>query len=119
MADKVKAAASIDEYIASFPDDVQKRLRQIRKTIRKAAPSAIEKISWAMPTFWQKENLIHFAAMKNHIGIYPGAEGVEAFTSELVDYKTTKGAIQLPNGKPLPLDLIDRIVRFRVKSVSE
>jgi uncharacterized protein YdhG (YjbR/CyaY superfamily) len=106
---------TIDQYIALYDGDVKKRLTALRKTIHKAAPDAIEKISWSMPTFWQGENLIHFAAAKHHIGIYPGAEGVEAFLGELEDYKTSKGAIQLPNDKPLPLDLVARITRFRVE----
>ena len=105
----------IDAYIAQYPKEMQKRLTQIRKTIKKAAPKAIEKISWAMPTFWQKGNLIHFAVMKNHIGLYPGADGVKAFTEELEQFKTTKGGIQLPHDKELPLDLISRITEFRVK----
>ena len=106
---------TIDEYIAQFPKETQKRLRKIRAVIRKAAPKAVEKISWGMPTFWQGKNLIHFAAMKNHIGLYPGAEGVVAFAKELEGYKTSKGAIQLPNDKELPLDLITRITGFRVQ----
>ena len=114
MTDKI---SNIDEYIAQFPKETQKRLRQIRKTIRKAAPEAVEKISWSMPTFWQGKNLIHFAAMKNHIGLYPGAEGVAAFAGELEGYKTSKGAIQLPNDEELPLDLIAKITSFRVEQV--
>jgi uncharacterized protein YdhG (YjbR/CyaY superfamily) len=118
MADTVKPC-NIDEYIALCPLDIQERLVQIRETIRKAAPKAVEKISWAMPTFWQKENLIHFAAQKKHIGLYPGAEGVAAFADELKEYKTTKGAIQLPNNKELPLDLIAKITRLRVKKAEK
>jgi uncharacterized protein YdhG (YjbR/CyaY superfamily) len=108
----------IDAYILQFPADMQKRLTRIRKTIRKAAPKALEKISWSIPTFWQKKNLIHFAAYKNHIGIYPGPEAIEAFAPELGAYKTTKGAIQLPNDKELPLDLIEKITLFRVQQCS-
>jgi uncharacterized protein YdhG (YjbR/CyaY superfamily) len=110
---------TIDEYIALYPPDIQKRLIQIRETIRKAAPKAIEKISWAMPTFWQKENLIFFAAQKRHIGLYPGAEGVAAFANELKEYKTSKGTIQLPYNKDLPLDLIAKITKFRVKKAEK
>ena len=105
----------IDAYIAQYPKEMQKRLALIRKTIKKAAPKAIEKISWGMPTFWQKGNLIHFAMAKSHIGLYPGVEGVAAFAEELSEYKTSKGAIQLPHAKELPLDLISRITQFRVK----
>ena len=112
MTEKI---TTIDEYIAQFPREIQKRLTQIRKTVRKAAPDAIEKISWGMPTFWQNENLIHFAVMKNHIGLYPGADGVAAFAKKLKGFKTTKGGIQLPHDKELPLELITKITRFRVQ----
>ena len=114
MADKPSIPNTIDEYVAQFPKEIQKRLKQIRTAIKKAAPKAVEKISWGMPTFWQGENLIHFAAAKNHIGLYPGAEGVAAFTKELEGYKTSKGGIQLPHDKDLPLDLIAKITGFRV-----
>ena len=107
---------TIDDYIAAFPDDMQKILKKIRKTIRKAAPGATEKISWGMPTFHQGENLVHFALMKKHIGFYPGAEGVAAFAGELGDYKTSKGAIQFPLSKPVPFDLIARITAFRAEN---
>jgi uncharacterized protein YdhG (YjbR/CyaY superfamily) len=107
----------IDAYIAQYPEEIKQRLTQIRRTIQKAAPKATEKISWSMPTFWQKKNLIHFAVAKNHIGLYPGADGVAAFAEELEAYVTTKGGIQLPHKKELPLDLIARITSFRVKQV--
>lgn len=110
-------AETIDEYIAQFPDDIQTRLKQLRAVIRKAAPHAVEKISWSMPTFRQEENLIHFAAFKRHIGLFPGAEGVAAFAGKLEGFKTSKGAIQLPNDKELPLDLVAEITRFRVQKV--
>jgi uncharacterized protein YdhG (YjbR/CyaY superfamily) len=84
-------------------------------TASKSAPKASEKISWGMPTFHLGENLVHFALMKNHIGFYPGADGVAAFTAELDGYKTSKGAIQFPLSKPVPYDLIARITAFRVK----
>ena len=100
---------SVDEYIAEFPKETQKRLTLIRKTIRKAAPKATEKISWGMPSYRQNKNFIHFAAAKNHIGLYPGAGAVEAFAADLEEYKTTKGGIQLPHNRELPLDLINRI----------
>jgi uncharacterized protein YdhG (YjbR/CyaY superfamily) len=118
MADTARPG-TIDEYIALYPPEIQKRLTQIRETIRKAAPKSVEKISYAMPTFWQKENLIYFAAQKKHIGLYPGAEGVAAFANDLKEYKTTKGAIQLPYNKDLPLDLIAKITRFRVKKAEK
>lgn len=109
--------SSVDEYIALFSEEVQDILKQVRQTIREAAPEAIEKISWQMPTFWQKENLIHFAAMKNHIGLYPGEKGVRVFTDKLTGYKTSKGAIQFPIDGPIPYGLISEITRFRVGEV--
>ncbi|HNP74009.1 MAG TPA: DUF1801 domain-containing protein, partial [Kouleothrix sp.] len=105
---------SIDEYIAGFPPDIQALLEAVRATIRAAAPEAQEKISYQMPTFFLAGNLVHFAALKHHIGFYPTPSGIEAFKSETSLYKSTKGALQFPLGQPLPLDLIDRIVRFRV-----
>lgn len=105
---------SIDEYIASFPEETQKILQEIRAAIKAAAPNAEEKISYQMPTFFLNGNLIHFAAFKNHIGIYPTPSGTEAFKEEIAKYKTAKGSIQLPLGEPMPLKLISRIVKFRV-----
>lgn len=103
---------TIDEYIAAQPDDVKSLLNQIRATIRKALPEAEERISWSMPTFWEKHNIIHFAAFKNHIGLYPGDKAIEHFKDKLQDYKTSKGAVQLPYSKPLPLDLIAEIAKW-------
>lgn len=100
---------TIDAYIASQAEDIQPRLREVYATIKAALPDATEKISWQMPTFWKGQNLIHFAAFKKHIGLYPGSEAVIAFADKLTDYKTSKGAIQLPNNKPLPLELITEI----------
>lgn len=105
---------TIDEYILQFNPEVQELLQSVRKVIKETAPEAGEKISWRMPTFTLYGNLVHFAAFKNHIGLYPGAEGVEAFLEELKDYKTSKGAIQFPLNKPIPYDLIIRIVKYRV-----
>lgn len=106
---------TIDEYIASFPADVQKRLQEVRTTIRAAAPEAQEKISYLMPTFTYKGNLVYFAAFKNHIGFYPIPSGIEEFKDELAVYKQGKGSVQFPFDQPLPLDLITRIVKFRVQ----
>ena len=86
----------IDEYIKSQPDQVRSLLLDICRTIRQAIPDATEKISWSMPTFWRGHNLIHFAAQKNHLGIYPGAEAMEHFAARLTTYKTSKGAVQFP-----------------------
>lgn len=106
--------ASIDEYIATFPEDIQAILQTIRATIHAAAPDATEKISYQMPTFYLKGNVVHFAAFQNHIGFYPAPSGIEAFEAELAQYKTSKGAAQFPLGEPLPLDLIRQIVEYRV-----
>jgi uncharacterized protein YdhG (YjbR/CyaY superfamily) len=106
---------NIDEYIAGFPIEIQEILEQIRQTIKKAAPNAEEKISYAIPTFTLNGNLVHFAAFKNHIGFYALPSGNEAFQKELSIYKSGKGSIQFPLDKPIPLDLITKIVTFRVK----
>jgi uncharacterized protein YdhG (YjbR/CyaY superfamily) len=105
---------SIDEYIATFPADIQALLETMRATIRAAAPEAEEKISYQMPTFFLNGNLVHFAAFKNHIGFYPASSGIEAFKDELVAYAGSKGAVRFPLDKPLPLDLVGRIVKLRV-----
>jgi uncharacterized protein YdhG (YjbR/CyaY superfamily) len=105
----------IDEYIAGFPKDIQEILEKVRRTVREAAPEAEEAIKYRMPTFTLKGNLVHFAAFKNHLGFYPAPTGIEEFKEELSAYKGAKGSVQFPLGKPMPLDLIGRIVRFRVK----
>jgi uncharacterized protein YdhG (YjbR/CyaY superfamily) len=105
---------SIDEYIATFPDEVQKILEGLRAAISSAAPEAQEKISYQMPTFFLKGNLVHFAAFKNHIGFYPTPSGIQVFEQELSGYKSAKGSVQFPINEPLPLDLIAKIVKFRV-----
>ena len=107
--------SNIDEYIADFPEDVQKKLQQVRKAIHKAAPEAEEAISYAMPTFKLNGNLVHFAGYKNHIGFYPAPQGIEAFQEELSRYKGAKGSVQFPLDQPIPLDLIKRIVEYRVE----
>ena len=103
---------TVEAYIAEHPLSIQIYLNQVRKTLLDALPSAQECISWRMPTYWDKHNIFHFAAFKNHIGIYPGSEAIEHFSNRLVDYKTSKGAIQLPYNKPLPLDLIAEIAKW-------
>ncbi len=114
MENNQAAPKKIDEYIAQFSPGIQSIMQTIRQAIREAAPQASEKISWQMPTFYLHGNLVHFAGNKSHLGFYPGASGVEHFMSELTEYKTSKCAIQFPYAKPLPLELIQRIVRFRV-----
>lgn len=106
---------TVDEYIAAFPEAVQRVLRELRQTIRAAAPQAEEKIAYGMPTFTLHGNLIHFAAHKAHIGLYPTPSGVEAFQEALAGYKNAKGSVQFPLDQPLPLELIRRIVEFRVQ----
>ncbi len=107
-------AESIDDYILKFPPEIQGTLNLLRKVIRESAPDAEEKISYQMPTFALHGNLVHFAAYKNHIGFYPAPRGIEAFKDELSEYKGAKGSVQFPIGKPLPYELISRIVKFRV-----
>ena len=107
-----KAPETIEEYILSQPEEVQPYLRQVNDTIKGSIPEAKEKISWSMPTYWKGRNLIQFAAFKRHIGLYPGPEAVEAFADRLTDYKTSKGAIQIPYSKPLPLELIGEIAAW-------
>jgi uncharacterized protein YdhG (YjbR/CyaY superfamily) len=106
---------SIDEYIAGFPQDVQKLLKQMREIIRKAAPEAGEAMKYGIPTLTLHGNLVHFAGYKNHIGFYPAPSGIESFKKELSKYKSSKGAVQFPLDEPLPATLISRIVKFRVK----
>ena len=108
-------ATTIDEYIAGFPPEVQAILQKIRITIREAAPAAEETISYAIPTFTLRGNLVHFAAFKGHIGFYPAPTGMEQFQSELTPYASGKGTAQFPLDGPIPYDLIRRIVEFRVK----
>ena len=115
MKTKPAKPRTIDEYIAGFPDDIQDRLQKIRMTIRKAAPQAEEKISYQIPTFALNGNLVHFAAFKNHIGFFPTSSGIREFKKELSIYKCSKGTAQFPLDKPIPLGLISRIVKFRVK----
>lgn len=114
MDDKKAGFTSIDHYISTFPEDIQKILQEIRETIRAAAPDAKEKISYQMPTFDLKGNLVHFGAYKNHIGFYPTPGGTEAFKEEIARYQGAKGSIRLPLNEPMPLDLITRIVKMRV-----
>lgn len=107
---------SIDEYIDTFPPDVQEVLEQVRQAVQKAAPEAEEAISYQMPTFkLRKKNLVHFAAFKNHIGFYPTPSGIEAFEKDFASYHTSgKGSVQFPLDRPIPLELVAKIVKFRV-----
>lgn len=105
---------SIEHYISTFPADIQDILESIRKVIREAAPDAVEKISYQMPTFTQHGNVVHFAAFKNHIGFYPAPSGIMEFEQELAPYKAGKGTIQFPLDQPIPYELITKVVKFRV-----
>ena len=112
-------AENIDDYIASFPLEIQEKLQKVRLTIIKAAPEAREKISYAIPTFViDKTYLVYFAAFKNHIGFYPTPVAAEEFKKELSAYKTGKGSVQFPHHQEIPFDLITRIVKFRLKEIA-
>lgn len=115
MKNEAGLPRNIDEYIAGFPADIQVILGKIRSTIRDAAPDAVETISYAMPTFYLDGNLVHFAAHPKHIGFYPTPSGIEKFMDEISKYKWAKGSVQFPLEKPIPYDLIGRIVSFRVQ----
>ncbi len=105
---------SIDEYIAGFPENIRSKLEELRQVIRQSAPQAEEVIAYGIPTFRFKGNLVHFAAFKDHISFFPTPSAIEAFKEELKQYKQSKGTIQFPLDKPIPFDLIKRIVKFRV-----
>lgn len=105
---------SIIEYIATFPKEIQKMLKELRATIKASAPNEEEKFSYGMPTFFLNGNLVHFAAFKTHIGFYPTPSGIEAFEDELSIYKGAKGSVQFPIDKPLPLNLISKVVKFSI-----
>jgi len=115
MRSNQTAPQNIDEYIADFPPDVQKILQRIRLTIRKAAPQAEETMKYQMPTFMLKGNLVYFAVYKKHIGVYPVPAGTKKFQKELAAYKGAKSTVRFPLDQPIPFDLIDQIVKFRVK----
>lgn len=105
----------IETYIQQAPLEHQEILNQMYQLIKQTAPEATEKISYGMPTFFQNGNLVHFAAAKNHLGFYPTPSAIKAFEKELTPYKTSKGAIQFPYSKELPVALIEKIVLFRVQ----
>jgi len=106
--------SDIDEYIAGFPPEVQQILRQVRATIRQAAPEATEAMAYGLPTFRLDGNLVHFGAHPKHIGFYPTPSGITAFEEELAPYKRAKGSVQFPLSEPIPYELIGRITRYRV-----
>jgi uncharacterized protein YdhG (YjbR/CyaY superfamily) len=107
---------TIAEYIALFPKNVQAILKEVKATIAKAAPKAVETINYAIPTFkLNDKNLVHFAGYKSHIGFYPGSKAIEVFADNLTKYKTAKGSIQFPIERKMPLTLITKIVKYRVE----
>lgn len=119
MNEQQNKIETIDQYIADFPKEVQKMMQQVRQSILSMAPQAEETISWGMPTFKTKKILVQFAGHKNHLGFYPWPETIEAFKEKLSDYKTSKGGIQFPYNKPIPLELISNMVRLRLKTLHE
>jgi uncharacterized protein YdhG (YjbR/CyaY superfamily) len=108
-------ATNVDEFIAAYPPSVQKMLKQLRAAIKKAAPEAEESISYMMPAYKLHGPLVYFGAYEKHIGFYPTGTGVAAFQKEIASYKSSKGAIQFPLDEPLPLTLVEKIVKFKVK----
>ena len=110
---------SIDEYISVQEEKYQPRLREIRTILKNALPEAEERISWSMPTYWKGRNIIHFAAAKKHLGIYPGGEATEAFAEELSDYDISKGTIRIPYDQPLPVELIGKIAKWCFEKYSK
>lgn len=118
MATNRNIPATIDKYMEEFPLEVRVRMLRVLELIRAVVPEAVEMISWAMPTFkLNNKNLVHFAGHKAHLGFYPGAEAIEVFADELSSYKTSRGGIRFPYNKPLPEELIVKIVRYRVMSL--
>jgi uncharacterized protein YdhG (YjbR/CyaY superfamily) len=112
---EVPGPAAVDEYIAGFPPETQSKLREMRDLIRSIAPDATETISYAIPTFdLNGRHLVHYAGFAKHVGFYPIPSGMTAFSEELEPYKRGKGSVQFPLDRPLPLDLIRRIVEFRL-----
>lgn len=116
MKENKRVYGSIDEYISTFTPEVQDILQTLRQVIKESAPNAKEKISYQMPAFELYGNLVYFAAYKNHIGFYPAPNGVDEFKEALEEYQKSKGTMQFPLDKPLPYDLISRIVKYRVAS---
>jgi len=106
---------TIDEYIAASPEVVRATLEEIRQVIHRAAPEALEVISYGMPAFKQNGILVYFAAFKSHIGFFPTSSGISAFKKDLNQFSTSKGTVQFPVGNPIPHDLVEKIVKFRVQ----
>jgi len=116
MATPKSQFKTMDEYIAKFPRNVRDVLEELRQVIRESAPKAEETMSYGIPTFdLSGRHLVHFAAYKSHVGFYPTSSGIKAFKKELSPFKTSTGAVQFPLDKPIPFDLVKKIVKFRVK----
>jgi uncharacterized protein YdhG (YjbR/CyaY superfamily) len=118
MNQESKSLNNVESYIAGFPPEIQSILQNVRQIIREEVPEAEEKISYQMPTYHFIENLVHFAAFKKHLGFYPTPSGIAAFEDELGGFKHAKGSVQFPFDRPIPYDLIRRIVQFRKQEVS-
>jgi len=106
---------SVKKYIEQFPEEIQARLHKVYEVIQKNAPDAVDDISYGIPTFKQNGNLVHFGGFKKHIGFFPTAKGIEAFSELLKDYTLSKGTVQFPHSKPIPLKLIEKMVKYRLK----
>lgn len=111
----MNSSKSVDDYISSFPKSIQPKLNSLRECIKKAAPKSVESIKYGIPTFVMGRNLVHFGCYQNHIGFYPTPSGLVAFKKDLLPYKCSKGAVQFKMDESLPLPLITKIVKFRVK----
>lgn len=115
----MKTYSTIDEYISNFPQEVQVLLEKMRQTIRKAAPDAVEAISYGIPTFKLKGNLVHFGGYAHHIGFYPGSQAIEVFKRELSAYVVNKGTVRFSLDQKIPFDLVTKIVKYRVQQSLE
>lgn len=119
MENRKQKFDSVDEYIRSFPENIQMKLEEMRAVIRPLVPEAQERISYQMPAFYQNGIIVWYAGFAKHIGFYPGADGIAAFKSELAGYKSAKGSVQFPLDKPLPAELISKMVRFRAAEINK
>ena len=115
MATSKPTSKDVDKFIAAFPKEIQDVLNKVRETIREAAPGAEETINYGIPTFTLNGNLVHYSALKTHIGFYPTPSGIEKFQKELSNYEGAKGSVKFPLDQPIPYDLITKIVKFRVQ----
>ena len=112
---KSKTPKCVDDYIEGYPKEIQQLLKKLRSTVKKAAPKAEERISYGMPGYFSGGMLVYFAAFKRHIGFYPGALAMKTFKKEFSDYKQAVGSVQFPFDEPLPLALVSKVVKFRLK----